>query len=61
MLNLTPAGQQVVADIATRYGVSQNAVESLLAAVNAGGGSMAGSIPQLPAALVGASAAWADR
>ena len=41
MLNLTPAGQQVVADIATRYGVSQNAVESLLAAVNAGGGSMA--------------------
>lgn len=41
MLNLTPAGQQVVANIANRYGVSQNAVEALLVAVNAGGGSMA--------------------
>ncbi|MCA8879960.1 MAG: SHOCT domain-containing protein [Rhodobacteraceae bacterium] len=41
MLNLTPHGQQVVADIAGRYGVSQQAVEALLVAVNNGGGTQA--------------------
>jgi hypothetical protein len=38
---LTPAGQQAVQNLAQRYGVSVDAVTTLLAAVNAGGGSMA--------------------
>jgi hypothetical protein len=38
---LTPAGQQAVQNLAQRYGVSVDAVSTLLAAVAAGGGSMA--------------------
>ncbi|MGO4855461.1 SHOCT domain-containing protein [Phaeovulum sp. W22_SRMD_FR3] len=41
MLNLTPEGSRIVADIAGRYGVSVNAVETLLAAVSAGNGMQA--------------------
>jgi putative oligomerization/nucleic acid binding protein len=39
--NLTPTAFQAVQDMAQRYGVSVDAVTTLLAAVNAGGGSMA--------------------
>jgi hypothetical protein len=38
---LTPAGQQAVQNLSQRYGVSVDAVSTLLAAVAAGGGSMA--------------------
>lgn len=41
MQQLTPAGQQAVQNLAQRYGVSVDAVSTLLAAVAAGGGSMA--------------------
>lgn len=41
MQNLTPAGQNIVADIARRYGLSQDAVIHMLVAVSNGGGSMA--------------------
>jgi hypothetical protein len=38
---LTPAGHQAVQNLAQRYGVSVDAVATLLAAVSAGGGTMA--------------------
>jgi len=38
---LTPAGQQAIQNLAQRYGVSVDAVTTLLGAVAAGGGSMA--------------------
>lgn len=38
---LTPAGQNIVGDIARRYNLSQDAVIHMLIAVNNGGGSMA--------------------
>jgi hypothetical protein len=41
MQQLTPAGQQAVQNLAQRYGVSVDAVSTLLFAVAAGGGSMA--------------------
>lgn len=41
MQKLTPAGQNVVDDLARRYGLSQDAVIQMLVAVNNGGGSMA--------------------
>lgn len=41
MQNLTPQGQQIVSDIAIRYGVSDDAVTTLLSAVNAGYGTQA--------------------
>jgi hypothetical protein len=41
MQTLTPAGQQAVQQLSQRFGVSTSAVETLLGAVNAGGGSMA--------------------
>jgi hypothetical protein len=41
MQPLTPHGQSVVADISNRYGVSQDAVITLLIAVNNGGGTQA--------------------
>lgn len=41
MQQLTPAGQQAIRDLAQRYAVSIDAVQTLLVAVNAGGGSMA--------------------
>jgi hypothetical protein len=41
MQPLTPAGDQAVQDLSRRYGVSQDAVKTLLFAVNAGGGTMA--------------------
>ncbi len=41
MQQLTPAGQNVVDDVARRYGLSREAVIHMLVAVNNGGGSMA--------------------
>ncbi len=41
MQPLTPAGENAVQNLAQRYGVSLDAVKSLLSAVAAGGGSMA--------------------
>lgn len=41
MDELTPAGREAVADLQQRYGVSEDAVLTLLRAVAAGGGSMA--------------------
>jgi hypothetical protein len=41
MQQLTPAGHEAVRELAQRYGVSVDAVATLLAAVNAGGGTMA--------------------
>jgi hypothetical protein len=41
MQQFTPAGHEAVRELAQRYGVSVDAVATLLAAVNAGGGSMA--------------------
>ncbi|WP_293370425.1 SHOCT domain-containing protein [Nevskia sp.] len=38
---LTPAGQNLVDDLSRRYGVSRDAVTTMLVAVNNGGGSMA--------------------
>lgn len=41
MQPLTPSGNQAVQDLAQRYGVSTDAVKTLLFAVSAGGGTMA--------------------
>lgn len=41
MQQLTPTGEQAVQDLAQRYGVSTDAVKTLLFAVSAGGGTMA--------------------
>ncbi|OSP55732.1 SHOCT domain-containing protein [Pseudoruegeria sp. SK021] len=41
MQNLTPQGQQIVSDVASRYGVSTDAVSTLLSAINAGYGTQA--------------------
>src|SRR5688572_31759468 len=41
MQQLTPTAFQAVQNLSQRYGVSVDAVTTLLAAVNAGGGSMA--------------------
>lgn len=41
MSDLTDYGRQMIAEIAGRYGLSQNAVEQMARAVAAGGGSMA--------------------
>jgi hypothetical protein len=41
MQSLTPAGEQAVSNLSQRYGVSTDAVRTLLSAVAAGGGSMA--------------------
>ncbi|MGB0664336.1 MAG: SHOCT domain-containing protein [Pontibacterium sp.] len=41
MLELTPAGQQLVADLAYRYALQTDTVEHMLIAVNNGGGTMA--------------------
>ncbi len=41
MSDLTESGRQTVAEIAGRYGLSQQAVEQMARAVSAGGGSMA--------------------
>ncbi|MGZ8249444.1 SHOCT domain-containing protein [Methylomagnum sp.] len=41
MTNLTPQGQQIVADLAQRHGFSQDAVTTALWAVTEGGGTMA--------------------
>jgi hypothetical protein len=41
MQHLTPAAQQAVQNLSQRYGVSVDAVTTLLSAVNSGGGSMA--------------------
>jgi hypothetical protein len=41
MTDLTDNGRQIIAEIASRYGLSQNAVEQMARAVSAGGGSMA--------------------
>lgn len=41
MQSLTPAGEQAVQSLSQRYGVSTDAVRTLLDAVNAGGGTMA--------------------
>lgn len=54
MQSLTPAGQNIVNDLAHRYGLSQEAVVHMLVAVNQGGGSMAQfSCPEL-----GGSGQW---
>lgn len=54
MQNLTQAGQNIVADIAQRYGISQDAVIHMLIAVNNGGGSMA----QFNCPELGGSGQW---
>jgi hypothetical protein len=41
MQALTPEAQQAVANLAQRYGVSEDAVRTMLSAVSAGGGTMA--------------------
>ena len=41
MTDLTDNGRQIIAEIAGRYNLSQNAVEQMARAVSAGGGSMA--------------------
>ena len=41
MQTLTPAGQNLVNDVASRYNISTDAVIHMLVAVNNGGGSMA--------------------
>ncbi|MDV7145732.1 SHOCT domain-containing protein [Tropicimonas sp. TH_r6] len=48
MSDLTESGRQVIADIAARYGLSQDAVEQMARAVSNGGGTMAQfNIPEL--------------
>lgn len=48
MSQLTEVGQRIVADLAQRYGLSQNAVEQMAQAVSNGGGTMAQfNIPEL--------------
>lgn len=54
MQNLTPAGQNIVNDLAYRYGLSQDAVVHMLIAVNNGGGSMA----QFNSPELGGSGQW---
>ncbi len=54
MQNLTPAGQNVVNDIAARYQLSTDAVIHMLVAVNNGGGSMA----QFNSPELGGSGQW---
>jgi hypothetical protein len=41
MQQLTPAGQNIIADIARRYNLSHDSAISMLIAVNNGGGTMA--------------------
>lgn len=54
MQQLTPAGQNIVQDVAARYNLSQDAVIHMLVSVNNGGGSMAQfSCPEL-----GGSGQW---
>ncbi len=48
MTDLTESGRQLIADIAARYGLSQDAVEQMARAVSNGGGTMAQfNIPEL--------------
>ena len=54
MQNLTPAGQNLVRDIAHRYQLSEEAVLHILIAVNNGGGSMA----QFNCPELGGSGQW---
>ena len=54
MQQLTPAGQNIVNDIAQRYNLSQEAVVYMLGAVNQGGGSMA----QFNSPELGGSGQW---
>lgn len=54
MMNLTAAGQNIVADTARRYNLSQAAVEHMLIAVNNGGGTMA----QFNCPELGGSGQW---
>lgn len=54
MQNLTPAGQNLVANTAQRYNLSQDAVVHMLIAVNNGGGTMA----QFNCPELGGSGQW---
>jgi hypothetical protein len=54
MQNLTPDGQALVDNVAQRYGLSREAVQHMLAAVNQGGGSMA----QFNSPELGGSGQW---
>lgn len=54
MQTLTPAGNNLVADISARYNLSQDAVIHMLVAVNNGGGSMA----QFNCPELGGSGQW---
>lgn len=54
MQQLTPAGQNIVNDVAQRYNLSQEAVICMLCAVNNGGGSMA----QFNCPELGGSGQW---
>nr|WP_320014042.1 SHOCT domain-containing protein [uncultured Desulfobacter sp.] len=54
MQQLTPAGQNIVNDLAQRYNLSQEAVICMLSAVNKGGGSMA----QFNCPELGGSGQW---
>lgn len=54
MQQLTPAGQNIVNDVAQRYNLSQEAVICMLSAVNNGGGSMA----QFNCPELGGSGQW---
>ena len=58
MPKLTPEGEQIVAGIAQRYGISFDAVKAMLDAVSRGGGTMAQfNVPNLAAVASGCSAA----
>ncbi len=54
MQTLTPAGQNLVANVSQRYGISQDAVIHMLIAVNNGGGGMA----QFNSPELGGSGQW---
>lgn len=54
MQQLTPAGQNIVNDVAQRYNLSQEAVICMLSAVNSGGGRMA----QFNCPELGGSGQW---
>lgn len=54
MQNLTPVGQNIVADISARYNLSTDAVTHMLFAVNNGGGTMA----QFNCPELGGSGQW---
>jgi hypothetical protein len=54
MQNLTPAGQNIINDLAHRYRLSPDAVLHMLIAVNNGGGTMA----QFSSAELGGSGQW---